>query len=463
MKLQNFFGAAMALIMATQNVFAQYSSQLIVLKTPSKYLNAPLKHGGTIKVRAILDDLNPGDYVATLEVEVRGGQLGSKLELIADQNQIGVVDLFGQFRTETFQVKMRNGMDYNRLILRSIGASVVNRVTAIVADANSDLDEADLLPPLPPQPPIIVDQPPPVIVIQPPPTADPGVNQFNANCKTKSSGIIFYSQSEQGAFNLCNQAVGYYQTNSGECFAMTECDVPRMQCSTSSSNIPVIGYSRDSVVQKCSAHPVVIANGAINQCVAFARCEGSNNNGPVINPPQPPPPIFVQPGNNFDPNKPCQTKSNGYKFSAFTSFDVIEQCGKYAPQYTDRAICQGNAFCNGQQAGGNTHVGPGGHHGGGGHVGPLPQPLNRCINFSRGRVFPGQTFQQVLNDCRSNQPMTSSIDCDNNVYCSNFGPACISFSRNRPFYSTSGSDAAARCRSHPSTSNDECNQTARCY
>lgn len=477
MKMKNIFAAAVALTMVTQSVFAQNSLNLIVLKKPTKVVNTALAHGGQFKVRTLLNDLNPGDYVARLEVDVKGGQLGSKMELFADQNKIGEATLFGQFRKETFTVKMRNGVDYQKLILRSIGTSTVQRITAVVADQNSDMDDDELLPPLPPPPlpPPPGEEPPPVVIVQPaPPIAEPGVSQFNANCKTNSAGITFYAQSEQGAFNLCNNATSFYHTNSSECFALTECRTPEMQCTSSGAVIAVIAYSRNSVIQKCMSHPVVIANSAANQCQDFARCPGDNNNGPIITFPQPPPPqVFGPSPNEFDSSKPCQTKSNGYKFSAFSRGDVVARCISFSPVHTDRIVCRDNSFCAGQQ-GGPIDNGPGDHFGHdndgpghGGHFGPVHPGFGqggRCIAFSRGRIFVGGSFQQVSSECHSNEPATNNQDCNLQVFCSNVGQPCLSFSRNIPFFSISDfNQASSQCRANGITSNAECDQTARCY
>lgn len=428
------------------------SSDFPTIKQAQKVFPAnkqKLVHGGIIRVRAELNDLLAGDFVTTVVVYAKAGQSGAKLELIADQAVVDIVNLPLSFAEVGFTLNMRNGQDYQRLLIRSIGKSEIQVLTANVGDPNADTN----LPPLPPPP----DEPPPFV--QPPTTLPPqgpaGLNEFSANCKTRSHGVTFYDQTESGAIWYCQNAVNSaFQTNGGECQALAECKNPRMHCSTSSNGIPVIGYSLQSVISKCQAHPQTNPSECAN--LSFARCEGSNN-GPFPLPQPPPQPIQQCPMNAFDPNMPCQTKSKGCKFSSFFLDNVIDQCQQYSPFTTNAEECRTVAFCSGNQGQfPNPPPFPGG-----GHVGPLPggNQSGQCTTFSKGIPFSGSTRAEVVSRCQHHQ-ITNNFECEKNVN-QDCESECFAESRGLRFYAHLGEHAAAACRANLSTNDLECNETAR--
>lgn len=111
-------------------------------------LSQTLKHGETIQVRKVLNDLNKGDYVETLEVDARALQPGAYLEIIMDSTVISTLQISKPVRTVSAVIGKRNGIDYTRLIVRSIGQSQVEVVRAIITDDSN----TQPLPPLPPPP-----------------------------------------------------------------------------------------------------------------------------------------------------------------------------------------------------------------------------------------------------------------------------------------------------------------------
>ena len=111
-------------------------------------LSQTLQHGETIQVRKVLNDLNKGDYVETLEVDARALQPGAYLEIIMDSSVISTLQISKPVRTVSAVIGKRNGIDYTRLLVRSIGQSQVEVVRAIITDPN----QSEPLPPLPPPP-----------------------------------------------------------------------------------------------------------------------------------------------------------------------------------------------------------------------------------------------------------------------------------------------------------------------
>ena len=342
---------------------------------------------------------------------------------------------------------MRNGVDYQRLLIRSVGRSDIQVVTANIGDPNGDSDLPPPPPPPPPppnEPPPFIEPPPVIIIPQLPPKGPPGLNEFNANCKTRSSGVTFYDNNEGGAVWYCKNAQAMMKTHPGECEAMAECRNPEMKCSTSSNGIPVIGYEYNHTVQKCRAHPSTNPS----ECASFIRCEGGGNGPPpVINP--------NGPTNFFDAGKPCQTKSNGYKFSSFYLSSVINDCQSWSPSgFTNAEECQAIAFCNGNE--GQVKPPPGG----GGHVGPLPggHVIGQCTTYSRGYSFVADNRYEVVSKCKAHQ-VTVNSECEVNVNqeCGQ----CYAESRGYRFFAHSEYQAAAECRAHQHTSNSECDYSAR--
>lgn len=451
MKINRILVGLISAVMICQSVFATAPIPDFPTIKQAQKLIAPNKqkfaHGGTLRVRAELNDLLPGDFVTTLVVYGKAGQTGAKLEVIVDSVKQGEIILSPFLSEEGFVINMKNGVDYNSLLLRSIGKTEIQVLTANIGDPESD----GQLPPLPPPP----DEPP---VVQPtlPPQGPANLNEFTANCTTVSRGVKFYDNNEAGAVWYCqNAAHSAFATNAGECEALAFCKNPRMHCSTSSNGEAIVAYSLQNVVRKCQVHP----STNDSECVNFARCEGSNNNGPFPPQPPPPPPHFQCPANAFNPSLPCQTKSNGCKFSSFFLDQVIEQCQVQSPFLTNAEECRTVAVCNGDQ--GQFPPPPPG----GGHVGPLPGGHEECHTSSKGIPFSGPTRDIVIQRCQSH-PVTNNTECRINADCGGFhgghghGPhGCFAESRGLIFPGPNRAQASADCRAHSQTNNQECNDS----
>lgn len=106
------------------------------------YLGRSLNHGDVISVRRELNDLRQGDLVKTLEGMAQGRQRGAYLEVVMDAVVIARVSL--SMNTAPFRMEIRkiNGVDYQRLVLRSIGASYVESIATVIGE--------DAVPPMPP-------------------------------------------------------------------------------------------------------------------------------------------------------------------------------------------------------------------------------------------------------------------------------------------------------------------------
>lgn len=141
------------------------------LRAASAMVNKNLVHGEVLNVRKLLASLNQGDLVVSLDIEAQALQPGAYLEIIVDNAVVGQLALRKRIETVSYALNLKNGVNYNRLMVRSIGSAYVRVLTGQVEIPNS----GQPLPPLPPPPPPFQPphqnpnpQPPP-----PPPPAGP--------------------------------------------------------------------------------------------------------------------------------------------------------------------------------------------------------------------------------------------------------------------------------------------------
>lgn len=106
------------------------------------YIGRTLNHGDIISVRRELNDLRQGDLVKTLEGMAQGLQRGAYLEVVIDAVVIARVNLSQQMTPFRMEIRKVNGVDYQRLVLRSIGSSYVESIAAVIGE--------DAVPPMPP-------------------------------------------------------------------------------------------------------------------------------------------------------------------------------------------------------------------------------------------------------------------------------------------------------------------------
>lgn len=119
----------------------------------SAQINRNLIHGDTLLVRKLINGLNAGDYVASIQVQAQALQSGAYLEVIVDQTVKGRLPLSKNLSTVTLPINLVNGVDYTRLTVRSIGQTYVRTLSAVIGD------DSEQLPPLP-QPPSNPHYPP---------------------------------------------------------------------------------------------------------------------------------------------------------------------------------------------------------------------------------------------------------------------------------------------------------------
>jgi hypothetical protein len=88
-----------------------------------------------------------------------------------------------------------------------------------------------------------------------------------------------------------------------------------------------------------------------------------------------------------------------------------------------------------------------------------------CYTNSRGYNFRGYDISAATSACRSH-PSTSNSECDRNVTCDAYGGggqnACSTQSRGYQFTGPDAYSAVRACQSHPSTSNSECDRNVVC-
>lgn len=119
----------------------------------SAQINRNLIHGDTLLVRKLINGLNAGDFVSSIQVEAQALQSGSYLEIIVDQTVTGRLALSKNLSRVSLPVNLVNGVDYTRLTVRSIGPTYVRTLSAVIGEGSEPL------PPLP-QPPTNPHYPP---------------------------------------------------------------------------------------------------------------------------------------------------------------------------------------------------------------------------------------------------------------------------------------------------------------
>lgn len=117
-------------------------------KIASAIVRMNLSHGQIIPLRRTLTDLNQGDFVINIGGLAQARQPGAYLELIADNTVVTRIDLSTSLVEFRADLRKTNGVDYSRLILRSIGSTYVESVMARIA-----VNDQEPLPPIPPPPP----------------------------------------------------------------------------------------------------------------------------------------------------------------------------------------------------------------------------------------------------------------------------------------------------------------------
>ncbi len=110
-------------------------------------INKQLKHADSISVRKVTQNLNPGDFVQAIEIDAQAMQPGAYFQIIKDQTVIDTLPLTAGLSTISVDIQLRNGVDYKRLIVRSIGTSYVTQMRVIIGE------DGDILQPPPPPPP----------------------------------------------------------------------------------------------------------------------------------------------------------------------------------------------------------------------------------------------------------------------------------------------------------------------
>lgn len=119
-------------------------------------LNQSLNHGDTLQVRKLLVDLLQGDNVTSIDLAAQALQPGAYLEIIVDTKVVGQLHLNSRVEMISLPLNLRNGIDYQRLLVRSIGNSYVQTLGVRIGIQNP----GDPLPPLPPPPPLQPVPPP---------------------------------------------------------------------------------------------------------------------------------------------------------------------------------------------------------------------------------------------------------------------------------------------------------------
>lgn len=129
-------------------------------RTAQAIIRTELRHGQTIGIRRVLNDLLQGDFVKSIQGYAQARQRGAYLEVIMDNAVITRIDLTNGLGLFQVEIRRVNGVDYNRLMLRSIGNTYVDSIQANIGDDNQYPDDPNL-PPLPPGPdyPTQPDQP----------------------------------------------------------------------------------------------------------------------------------------------------------------------------------------------------------------------------------------------------------------------------------------------------------------
>lgn len=133
------------------------------------YTTRTLKHAEKVSVRAVLNDLKPGDLVLSVEVNAVSNVKKSYIEFWMDKKLLTQLTFEKVGMTKNFKIpiNLRNDIGYKSLQLRSIGGTTITQIQANIHDPNWFPSEPDL--PLPPPPPIDVEPPmPPVVIVHPP-------------------------------------------------------------------------------------------------------------------------------------------------------------------------------------------------------------------------------------------------------------------------------------------------------
>ncbi len=111
------------------------------------FINKQLKHAENILVRKVTKNLNPGDFIQAIELDAQAMQPGAYFQIIKDQTVITTLPLSAGLSTVSVDIQLRNGVDYQKLTVRSIGTSYVSQMRVVIGE------DIDVLQPPPPPPP----------------------------------------------------------------------------------------------------------------------------------------------------------------------------------------------------------------------------------------------------------------------------------------------------------------------
>lgn len=164
--LKTSFVAALMVASATASAFLTPGNSLDqnqvgaiqpLNRTARVTLNQSLAHAEVLQVRKLLSDLLKGDNVISIDLVAQALQPNAYLEIIVDSQVVGTLPLRKRLEVVSLPLNLRNGIDYQRLLVRSIGSSLVQTL-AVQIGTDGPLPP---LPPVPPQPPLPPQPPQP--------------------------------------------------------------------------------------------------------------------------------------------------------------------------------------------------------------------------------------------------------------------------------------------------------------
>jgi hypothetical protein len=211
------------LALAALFVTGQVSAQNIAPreKVAQAIVNTNLAHGQSISLRKILTNMIQGDYVARLEGSVKANQPGAYLQILIDNQVAWEIEMSTQLGTFTIPLELTNGVDYQSMIVRSVGSTYIESIQAYIGKpgASEPVPHLPNPPPIPNPPgptPPAPSEPVPHLPNPQPPVNPPANNGSLAGYCDDADHTQFYA-----AKNFANASTGLnYVKNSASDWAL---------------------------------------------------------------------------------------------------------------------------------------------------------------------------------------------------------------------------------------------------
>lgn len=208
--MQKFLLGALAMLMLSATAQAQFSNQTY-RRVEQRAIQKNMANMESISVRKLLDGLVQGNYVEQVFIDASNlsRNTASYVDVIVDDRVVKTFTITRQLARHSWQIQMRNGIDYTRILLRARGNVYAANIGVTIDDyqGGGQYDPPPVYEPPRPRPPS--PRPPPPH--RPRPPEEP---PFQSGQFCNGSTVVRW-ECGRGASGAVYQGNGCYHTDTG--------------------------------------------------------------------------------------------------------------------------------------------------------------------------------------------------------------------------------------------------------